>query len=354
MTATVRKQSVPVHAIQVGAPFRLLLLIAGLSLLTSLSAASAIAGKVMNRSRNQPAAGDDVVLYRVDRTMHEVSRTKSDAHGEFQFEGSGSAHYLVAVFHQKVSYHTSLLRGPDPVEVSVYDAVPKLAGVQEASNTLFPRAAGDLLRVTEFLVVLNQSNPPRTLSAQQPFIFRLPKGAVLESTAVQPPGTLPFLVSASGCGAREQYCIAYPIRPGTTKVRAVYHLPYSGNVSITQPLLHPVREVAWVVPESLLFETKTPGILTDRGTQNGLSTYQASSVRAGQSLTFTLSGMDRAREKEAAATTIASSGPARPVQQTALLSPGKHFPSWTILIGALVSAVSLATLACGRVMRPSA
>ncbi len=359
MATTLRRPSLPPPAIQFAVPFRLFLLIALLSLLTSMSAASTIVGKVVNLSRNRPSSGDDVVLYRVDQTMHEVARTKSDAHGAFRFEGWGGSHYLVAASHQKVSYHTKLLSGTDPVEVSVYDAAPKLTGAQETSDTIFPKADNDLLRVTEFFVVLNQSNPPRTLSARQTFNFLLPRGAVLDSTAVQPPGTLPFLVSTSAYGSRDQYCIAYPIRPGTTKIRALYHLQYTGKISITPPLLRTVKEVALMVPESLNFEAKFPGIFLDRGKQNGLSVYLATNVRPGESLTFSLSGANRIMREETAATTVAPSGLslakfaglARPVQQLALYSPGKRFLSWAILIGALLTAVFLVALACRRAIR---
>src|SRR5438270_2152960 len=75
-------------------------------LLAAIPANGAIEGRVVNSSVNQPSAGDDVVLYRVDRTMREMGRTKSDAKGSFRFEISSSFKYLVAVFHQNVSYHS--------------------------------------------------------------------------------------------------------------------------------------------------------------------------------------------------------------------------------------------------------
>ncbi|MBZ5663093.1 MAG: hypothetical protein LAO30_00675 [Acidobacteriia bacterium] len=343
-----------------------LVLIAILSLLTSVSAASTIAGTVMNLSSNKPSSGDQVILYRVDQTMHEVARAKSDAQGAFQFERPAGSRYLVAVFHQNVSYHTPLLAGSEPITVSVYNAVPRLAVVHEASNTLFPRLEGPRLNITEFFEVSNPSNPPRTLSA--PFSFQLPKGSVLDSAAVQPPGTLPFLLGASACGPRDQYCIAYPIRPGSTKIRVLYHLPYDGQVSITKPVLHSVEQVALIVPEALRFEAIAPSIFWNRGEQNGLSTYVAASLHSGQSLTFSLSPAGHAAGTETKATTSAQRD--MPLYDAAFtgtplahivgapepavpLPAGKHFLAWTILVGALVGALFLASSVFARTYRSS-
>src|SRR3954447_10585980 len=85
--------------------------------LPSLASAFRVTGRVVNRSRNQPSSGDEVVLYKVDRSMHEVARTHSRDDGTFQFD-SADFPYLVAVFHQKVSYHTPTLLNADAVEIA--------------------------------------------------------------------------------------------------------------------------------------------------------------------------------------------------------------------------------------------
>jgi hypothetical protein len=194
------------------------------------------------------------------------------------------------------------------------------------------------------------------LSAKQTFTFILPQGqgAVLDSTAVQPPGTLPSLLRASACGARDQYCIAYPMRPGSTKIRVLYHLPYTGNISITQPLLHPVGEVALVVPESLHFEASYPGVFWNRGTQNGSSRYVAVNMRSGQSLTFSLSGANVAlRQTPAKTATLNTAGLPQPVPQSAFPSPANRVLPLAILIGAFLGAAFMVRLAFHRTVRPS-
>ena len=253
-----------------------------------------ITGTVLNRSTGRPSRGDEVILYRVDRSMHEEERAKSDARGAFQFTSPGGEHarYLLAVSHQKVAYHTPILSGTDPVAISVYDTAPALSGIEEDSHTLFfamQNSPAKTLTVTEFFVVSNRSTPPRTLAANHGFEFALPRAAVLDAVAVQPPGTLPSRLQASSRG-HARYVIAYPLRPGVTKIRATYHLPYSGKASITPVPLHAVTTIALMIPSSLRLLLNPASAFAYRGEQNGLTQYTASNVRPGAALGFVLSG----------------------------------------------------------------
>ncbi len=329
--------------------------------MTPVSMASDIVGKVVNRSRNRASAGDQVVLYRVGPTMQELARTKSMEDGSFRFENQSEAHYLVAAVHQKISYHTRTLTGSAPFEIFVYDAAQTPNGVLEQSNTLFLQADNGQLRVTEFFVVENRSNPPRTWAGNQTFTFRLPPGAVLDSTAIQPPETLPLLAEPSSCGAPGQYCIAYPIHPGITKVRAVYHLRYSGSATIAPTLLRPVHEMAVMVPDSIHFEARTAGVFQNRGAHNGLTMYLATRVRPGQSLEFRLSAGNRAGTKStdtatgnwksfsaAGVSSVSFSptvGAALPVPASVHWSQERWLASSALLVTVLASAGWMGTIA---------
>jgi len=268
-------------------------LVALICLLTSLSSASTIVGTVVDRSTGQPSAGDEVVLYRVDQTMHEEARAKSDNQGQFRFNTQADARYLIAAVHQAVSYHTAVVTGTAAVEVSVYDAAAALNEVREESDTMFFETEADTLRVTEFYVLNNQSNPPRTLSTNNTFDFALPRQAVLDSVAVQPPKTLPVRISASRRGLGRHYGVAYPLRPGVSRIRVVYHLPYSGKAFLAPALSRPVAAMALMVPESMLMESKIPGAFSFRGKHDGLAVYVATNLRPGASLSFGLSGRTR-------------------------------------------------------------
>lgn len=260
-----------------------------LILLPSGCLASSIVGRVINRSRNQPSAGDVVILYSVDRTMYEMARTKSSQDGTFRFDTSGNFPYLVAVFHQKVSYHTRTLRGVEPVEVPVYDTAQRINGIRHESNTLFVRPQADAVNVTEFFVISNQSNPPRTMAGVNTFNFMLPGGAVMDSTVIQPPATLPLRINATPCGPGNHYYVDYPIRPGITRLRAVYHLKQPETAWIALPRRHVAESVALLIPESLQLETGTAGVWERRSAQSGLARYVTTGAPTAGSLAFRFS-----------------------------------------------------------------
>ena len=249
-------------------------------------AASSITGRVINRTRNLPSPADDVVLYKVDRSMVEMARTKSGPDGAFRFDTSGNFPYLVAVYHQKISYHTKTLHGSMPVEVPVYDSAQKISGVRDESNSVFLQTNNSTVNVTEFFLISNQSSPPRTLAGDTTFSFRIPENSVLESTLIQPPGTLPVRIAASPCGTPGQYCLAYPIRPGTSRLRAVYHLaqPASGWISFPGQ----VGNTSWMIPEPLQLETTPQENLHRGSSRDGLVTYETGSIAQSKAVSLKL------------------------------------------------------------------
>lgn len=264
--------------------------------LLSSAAASTITGRVINRTTNKPSAGDRVILYRVGRSMHEEQHGISDSRGMFRFEGLARAQYLVAAFHHGVAYHTGLTNGIAPLDISVFDAAARLRDIHEDSDTLFFESDGATLAVTEFFVVANHSNPPRTLTGTSTFDFAIPNHALLDSVAVQPPSTLPHSTSVFPQRAAGRYGIAYPIRPGITKIRVLYRVPYSGSTSIAPVLLRPVGTMAVKVPATMRVNTGQPNFFEYRGEENGLSVYTAKDLRPGRIPAFSLSGIGHLRE----------------------------------------------------------
>jgi hypothetical protein len=97
--------------------------LAVLALLVSFSTATLgannITGLVRNQSRGGPAAGDEVILVRLDGAMQVEARAKTDAHGSFTLNVQyPEKAYLVRVFHQGVSYDQRTRRPRNPVSTS--------------------------------------------------------------------------------------------------------------------------------------------------------------------------------------------------------------------------------------------
>ena len=245
-----------------------------------------------------------MVLYRIDQTMHEEQRTKSDARGDFHFESQEKSRYLIAVDHQGVSYHSKTMSLPATAEVAVYDSAQALKNIHVDSDTLFFEADSARLNVTEFFVLSNQSNPPRTLSAAETYNFSLPRRAVLSSVLVQPPETLPLRVSALRRGGDGRYAVSYPIRPGVTRIRIMYSLPYSGKISIAPRMTRNTGSMALMIPETMDIAWSNADAFVYNGKQNGLLVYTRSPVSIGASIGFTLSGQGASEKRNAVKTSI--------------------------------------------------
>ncbi|MGA7292775.1 MAG: carboxypeptidase regulatory-like domain-containing protein, partial [Terriglobales bacterium] len=68
-------------------------------------ALNTITGSVRNESRRQPAAGDEVILIRLDQGMQEEEHARTDARGAFWLKmRHDDKPYLVRVKHQNVNY----------------------------------------------------------------------------------------------------------------------------------------------------------------------------------------------------------------------------------------------------------
>ncbi len=334
--------------------------------LGSASSATTITGTVMNLSRNTPSAGDDVVLYRVDRSMHEVARAKTDARGTFRFEAPDGARYLVAAIHEKISYHTPLLNAFDPATVFVYDAAPRLAAVHESSITLFPARESQSLKMTQFFVVSNASVPARTLNT--PFRFQIPTGATLESAAVEPPGTLPFLARASTCGGRDQYCVDSPIRPGDTRIRVIYHLDFRSGVSVALPVPRSVNQILVEIPASLSLRANAQTVFRNAAQRDGLSVYSVDGWHRTRTLWFSLTPSATEATKRNGETTASQpaigprdadyemrSGHRRTAAPIAASLPSGSSPlDLTLLLGGLISTLVGVGVVVARLSRTQA
>lgn len=268
-------------------PLRAWLWTAVLPLTTGTMMAATISGTVLNVTQNRRAPGDEVMLYRVDRSMHETAHTHANAQGEFHFNHQSAGQFLVAVKHDSVSYHSTLVSVASPIKISVFDAVDMthsaaLIKMQKPDITVFPELDGQRLKVTEFLVYRNGSSPATTWLAKQR--LRLPEGSVLDSTAAQPEGTLPFLLRPVVCGEVGKLCVSTPIRPGLTRLRVVYHMPLKGRLSVWQPF----NQVAILVPEDLQLKPVTLATFSKESTPNGKTLYLSKSTAGSKPLEFSI------------------------------------------------------------------
>ena len=283
--------------------------------LSSFAMADSITGIVTNKTTNKPAAGDDVVLIRLQQGMQEASRTKTDAKGRFTLEvpaGDNGIH-LVRVTHDKANYFRPAPPGTESVEVEVFNAAAKVKGVTNEADVMRLQTdeSGKALHIVENFFVKNESNPPLTQFSDRPFEFYLPEGAVVEGSAALAPGGMPVQASPVPLGDPNHYAFIFPIRPGETRFQITYRLPYSGSLKFAPRVATVTDTVAIMMPKSMTFKPGPSAGYDPVTEETTAQTYVARNVQPSQALDFTVSGigqMPRDAGAEGAADTSAQAG----------------------------------------------
>jgi hypothetical protein len=264
-----------------------------------------ITGVVTNKTTNKPAAGDDVVLIRLQQGMQEASRTKTDSRGHFTLDVPDQGIHLVRVTHDKANYFRPAPPGTQSVEIDVYNAAAKVKGVGGEADVMRIQtdASGKALHVVENFFVKNESNPPLTQFSDRPFEFYLPAGAVVEGSAALSPGGMPVQASPVPLGDANHYAFIFPIRPGETRFQITYRLPYSGSLKFSPRVGIPTDTIAIMMPKSMTFAQGASTPYSPVTEETTAQTYVARNVAPSQPLDFTVSGIGQMpRDTEAAAT----------------------------------------------------
>ena len=76
-------------------------------------------------------------------------------------------------------------------------------------------------------------------------------------------------------GQQGRYAVDFPIRPGDTLFKYVYHLPYSGSSKLQVKLPYPIRNFAVMHPPSMSFKPSDAQAFTSPGLAQGLRVEQA-------------------------------------------------------------------------------
>lgn len=290
-------------------------------------AADAIKGTVTNGTANKPAAGDEVVLIRLQQNMQESTRTKTDARGRFTLQVPDDGMHLVRVTHDKTNYFRPAPPGTQSVEVMVYDAAEKVEGVSTNVEELHVEATATELHIVEVLQVINQSTPQRTQFGPAGYEFYLPPDAHIARTGAVTEGGMPVQTPAVPAADPGHYRFLFPLRPGETQFGIVYSLPYSGNATLNLKLAGPVNTLAVLVPASMKL---APGgsssfALQPRSGGAQAQTWMAQHVSTAQTMEFTVSGTGTLPQEDAGSgqgnSSAQSSG--QPLPETENTMPGR-------------------------------
>jgi hypothetical protein len=322
-------------------------LIAGCS-----AAADTISGAVRNQTTGKPAAGDTVILLRSAEGMQEEAQTKADAQGTFTFNvDAAKIQRLVRVIHQGVSYDHNVA-GTDPLQLTVFDAVPKVAGLKGNIGIVRVESDKTTLKVTEMYAITNSSAPPVTQSGAHNFEISTPPHSALDFVQVMGPevGWVDVRPAQMHPG---KYNIEFPIRPGDTLFKLAYHMPNAGPMALRLKLAYPIQRFAVLHAPSMSFKPLLAGTFAKPQLANGVLIEEAvAHPLTGAVPAFEVSGIGAAPPAASGAKVTSPTVSIAPVAANASAAQSTKVPStipevsknvwWLLLPGiAVVLAVAL-------------
>lgn len=261
--------------------------------------AATISGTVTNQTTKKPSVGDSVELMRLG--MEVAAKTTTDAHGHFTLNATDNEPmHLLRVIHDKATYFRPAPAGTATVNVDVYDAAEKVAGVSTEADVARIEASPNGLSVIENFFVKNTSSPPRTQFGPRAYEIYLPKEAQVVAAAAQGPGSMPVQTPPTPLGPPGDYSFVYPLRPGETRFQVSYRIPYSGSFQFHPRVSAPMDNLAIILPKSVQFTGTPASAFQPIDEDVKVQTFLARNVTPETKLAFRISGTGLLPQESAA------------------------------------------------------
>ncbi len=252
--------------------------------------AGTVHGTVTNGTTGKPAAGIEVILIQLQGGMQPVANAKSDAKGEFTFDnpGLGAQPMLVRAVYHGVNFHQPVPPGSGSVQVNIFESSTDAKIINVPSHVVVFQPNGSTLIVGEEYEIENKSQPPQAyFRADGNFDFSLPEKARLQQVAASGPTGMP-VVQAPIDKKNNHYSLAYAFRPGESRVRYSYEIPYPGNAATVKiSTIYPGGRLIVVAPPAV--QVSGQGLAAG-GQEQGMSLYGRDDVPAGTIVAVNLSG----------------------------------------------------------------
>jgi hypothetical protein len=264
----------------------------GILILASLGIAKAgtVHGTVKNGTTGKLAPGIDLVLIQLQGGMQEVAHSKSDGNGEFTFDHPGlvAQPMLVRAIYHGINFNHAVPPGTSTADVDIYEPSKDSKTINVVSHVVVFQPNGATLIVGEEYEIENKSQPPVAYyRADGNFDFTLPEKGALQQVAASGPSGMP-VVQLPLDKKNSKYSIAFAFRPGASRVRVSYELPYAGNAATVKlPTIYPGGRLLVVAPPTVQI---TGDGLAPGGQEQGMSLYGREDVPAGTLVTVSVSG----------------------------------------------------------------
>ncbi len=224
-----------------------------LALCLAVPALGAIDGKVVNQTTGKPQAGATVTLYKLGQAGPEqIESVKSAADGTFHIskDAEGPGPRLVQAAYQDVTYNRMLPPGSpsNNVTVEVYNSAKQPGAAKVAQHMVFFEPVRGQLMVGETYIFKNDGKTTYNDVDGGTLKFFLPPAAngAVQVNATAPQG-MPVPQAADKTSTPNVYKLAFPIKPGETRIDVSYNVPFSAPGKFEGKVLYkggPTRLVA--------------------------------------------------------------------------------------------------------------
>ena len=182
--------------------------------------------------------------------------------------------------------------GTTSTDIQIFDVAKKVDGITVTADVMRIQAENNQLEVIRLFAVNNQSSPPRTQMNDHNFEFYLPEGAQIDEAMAMTAGGQPVKSAPVPQSEKNRYAFVFPLRPGDTQLQIAYHFLYSGEATLDPKSLYPLEHFVVMLPKSMKFSASPGSPFETKPYPNQPDTLAeiASNTKAGQSLSFKLSG----------------------------------------------------------------
>ncbi len=238
--------------------------------------------------------------------MSVLRSARTDSAGRFRIEGLPvdrrlmiRANYQSANYHGPVSFNAE---GKAYVEIEVFECTASMKDIQVESVYMAFQMDGDQLKSLERISLNNKTHPPRTfMNPEGNFRFSKPPG-ILETPLIRvtaPSSSMPLVQEALESPDGQSYYSLYPLKPGLTTFEIKQALPYKNRrYAYAKKYYQDVAAIdIGVAPGDMVLSGEGLSRIQSRS-QDNISVYVSSPVKAGSELVWNFSGGTPVMEPE--------------------------------------------------------
>ncbi|HKW96188.1 MAG TPA: carboxypeptidase-like regulatory domain-containing protein [Bryobacteraceae bacterium] len=223
-----------------------------IALLSAATAFAAVDGTVTNRTTGKPQPGATVTLYKLGQQngLESIESVKSDAQGHFRINQDLQGPRLLQTAYDGVTYNHMLPPGAAStgVQLEVYNSSKQPGDAKVAQHMVLVEPVRGQLVVSEAYIFRNEGQTTYFDLANGTLRFYLPPAAngAVQVNATAPQG-MPIRQAADKTTTRNVYKVAFPIKPGETRIDLGYTLPFTDGGTFEGKVLYtggPTRLVA--------------------------------------------------------------------------------------------------------------